>query len=82
MTDRVETIRQQMRAEAAERSERLAEAMMTSNTKRVPRGRAAAVYGETSCPRCGVRSGVGCAHRPVGDTSAKITSFHRRSGLA
>ena len=82
MNDRVEAIREQMRAEAAERSDRLAEALMISNTKRAPRGRVAAAYGETGCPRCGVRSGMGCAHREAGDTTTKITSFHRRSGLA
>lgn len=82
MTDRIEALRQAARAEAAEHSDRLADAMMLSCTKRVPRGRAAAAYGETACPRCGTRSGVGCAHRPAGDTSTKLTSFIRRSGLA
>lgn len=83
MTDRIEALRQAARAEAQSRSERLAKAMMIGgDTRPVPRGRSAAAYGETSCPRCGVRSGVGCKHRPEGDTTAKLTSFVRRSGLA
>ena len=83
MTDRIEALRHAARAEAAEHSDRLAKAMMIGgDTRPVPHGRAAAAYGETACPRCGTRSGVGCAHRPAGDTSTKLTSFIRRSGLA
>lgn len=80
MSDRLEMIREEMRAEAAMRSDRLSEAMMISCTKRVPNGRTAAAYGETACPRCGVRSGIGCKHRPAGDTSTKLTSHQARRG--
>lgn len=81
VTDRVEAIREQMRAEAIAREERLAAAMQITQTIRVPRGRGTAAYGETACPRCGVRSGVGCAHREAGDTSARLSSFERRRSL-
>ncbi|WP_298174614.1 hypothetical protein [Novosphingobium sp.] len=83
MNDRIEALRQAARAEAAEHSDRLAKAMMIGgDTRPVSRGRAAAAYGQTACPRCGVRSGVGCKHRPAGDTSTKLSSFDRRRGLA
>lgn len=82
MSDRLETIRQEARAEAAARAARLAEAMVIGDAKHVPAGRGAVAYGETSCPRCGVRSGIGCKHRPAGDTTAKLSSFDRRRGLA
>lgn len=83
MTDRIEALRQAARAEAQSRSDRLAKAMMIGgDTRPVPRGRSSAAYGETSCPRCGVRSGVGCTHRPAGDTSTKLSSYDRRRGLA
>ncbi len=84
MTDRIEALRQAARAEAAEHSDRLAKAMMIGgDTRPVPRGRAAAAaYGETACPRCGTRSGVGCKHRPAGETATRLSSFDRRRGLA
>jgi hypothetical protein len=81
MSDRVKAIRQQMREEAIAREERLASAMQITQTIRVPRGRGAAAYAETACPRCGVRSGVGCAHREAGDTTARLSSFERRRSL-
>lgn len=81
MTDRVEAIRQEMRAEAEEREQRLAHAMRIQDTHHVPRGRGNVAYGETACPRCGVRSGVGCAHREAGNTSARLSSFERRRSL-
>jgi|APCry1669189000_1035189.scaffolds.fasta_scaffold574393_1 hypothetical protein len=81
MSERAEMLRQDARAEAAEREQRLALAMRIQDTHYVPRGRGNVAYGETACPRCGVRSGIGCAHRPAGDTTTKITSFLRRSGM-
>lgn len=78
MSDRLESLRQAARAEAAAREGRLTDAMMIGETKRVAPGRTSAAYGETSCPRCGVRSGVGCKHRPAGDTATRLTSHQRR----
>lgn len=78
MTDRIEALRQEARAEAAERAARLGDAMIIGSSKYVPGGRAEAAYGETACPRCGTRSGLGCKHRPAGDTSTKLTSHQQR----
>lgn len=81
MSERAEILRQEARAEAAEREQRLAFAMRLQDTHRVPRGPADVAYGETSCPRCGVRSGIGCEHRPAGDTSARLSSYDQRRSL-
>ena len=82
MSERAELLRQEARAEAAEREQRLAYAMRLQDTHRVPRGRADVAYGETACPRCGVRSGVGCSHRPAGDTRTRLSSYDQRRALA
>lgn len=81
MSERVEILRQEARAEAAARAARLADALIIGHTKHVPAGPADVAYGETACPRCGVRSGVGCTHRTAGDTTAQLSSFERRRSL-
>lgn len=63
MSYRIEEIRAQMRAEAREIERRKQRANMLAEPLRVPAGRGGAAYGEEPCPRCGVRSGVGCKHR-------------------
>ena len=81
MSERLEMLRQQARAEAAEHEQRLAAALAIQPPKRTPHGRGAAAYGDTSCPRCGVRSSIGCAHRPKGDTSTRLSSHDQRGSL-
>lgn len=78
MTERAEILRQRARAEAAEREQRLALAMRLQDTHKVAPGRGDAAYGETACPRCGVRSGLGCAHRPISETRTRLTSQEQR----
>ena len=66
MSERAETLRQNARADAAARMRRLGSARSTGHTvpldlpniPKVPRP----VAGETTCPRCGTRSSVGCKH--------------------
>lgn len=79
MSDRIELLRQQARAEAAERERARAAAGMIQTPKFCEPGRSSnAAYGETPCPRCGVRSGVGCAHRPAGDTRGRLSAHDVR----
>lgn len=72
--ERIEVLRQKARAEAAEREQRIWKASRLANTTPVPGGRGAVAYGETACPRCGVRSGIGCHHRSPGEQDARLTS--------
>ena len=74
-------IRQEARAEAALREQNLKRAAALGQTPRSARGGVDVAYGETTCPRCGVRSGIGCKHRAAGDTRAKLTSQERRRML-
>lgn len=81
MSERLEMLRQEVRAEAALRQQTLKQAASFSQTARSERGAVDVAYGETACPRCGVRSGVGCEHREAGDTRAKLSSFECRRSL-
>lgn len=81
MSDRAETLRQQARAEAADREQRLAHAMRIQDSHWVPPGRGNVAYGETACQRCGVRSGVGCKHSPAGAAATDLSSHSHRSSL-
>lgn len=72
--ERLELLRQQARAEAAERAGRSLAGGGISHTPPSPDGPADVAYGETACPRCGVRSGVGCRHRPPGEEGPRLTS--------
>lgn len=63
MSERIEILRQQAREEAAERQLSLRNARKFAQTYRSAHGVADVPYGATPCPRCAVRSDVGCKHR-------------------
>jgi len=70
MSERIEALRQRAREEAADRARQLATARKTTGNS-IPATRPPAtrvrppVPGETTCPRCGARSSVGCRHNPL-----------------
>lgn len=80
MSERIELIAQRAREEAADRALRWRTARKTTGNF-LPIASNQPCNGQTACPRCGVRNGIGCRHQVAGQEPRRVTSQSIRQGV-